>query len=74
VATGVETEVSQSGRSVTVLVLVEVGNDLVEVDAWIVEHLIVEVVTEPTMKDPKTYGNVAINKKMSLNILRSCSW
>jgi hypothetical protein len=37
VTTGVETDVSQSGRSVMVLVLVEVGIDLVEVVACIVE-------------------------------------
>lgn len=73
VTTGVETEVSRSGRSVTVLVLVELGIDLVEVDACLVEHLIVDVVLEPIMKDPKTHGNAAINKKMSLNILRLCS-
>lgn len=73
VTTGVETEVSRSGRSVTVLVLVELGIDLVEVDACLVEHLIVEVVLEPIMKDPKTHGNAAINKKTSLNILELCS-
>jgi hypothetical protein len=35
--------------------------------------MIVEAVIEPMKKDPKTYGNVAINKK-SLNILKVCSW
>jgi hypothetical protein len=73
VTTGVETEVSRSGRSVTVLVLVEVGIDLVEVRACLVEHLMVEVVVEPMMKDPKAYGNAASKKKMSLNILISRS-
>jgi hypothetical protein len=46
---------------------------LVEVDACLVEHLIMEVVLEPIMKDPKTHGNAAINKQMSLNILKLCS-
>jgi hypothetical protein len=36
VTTGDETEVSRSGRSVTVLVLVELGTNLVEVDACFV--------------------------------------
>jgi hypothetical protein len=31
------------------------------------------VVLEPIMRDPKTHGNAAITKKMSLNILKSCS-
>jgi hypothetical protein len=74
VTTGVETEVSRSGRRVIVLVLVELGIDLVEVDACLVEHLITEVVVEPIMMDPRTYGNAVIDKKMSLNILIFRSW
>jgi hypothetical protein len=49
------------------------NNDLVEVRPCLVEHLIVEVVVEPMMKDPKAYGKPASKKKMSLNILISRS-
>jgi hypothetical protein len=71
--TGVETEVRRSGRSVMVLVVVELGIDFVEVDASLVEHLIVEVVLEPMMIDPRTHGNVAMKKIISLSIVNICN-
>jgi hypothetical protein len=73
VMTGVETEVRRSGRSVMVLVVVELGIDFVEVDASLVEHLIVEVVLEPMMIDPRTHGNVAMKKIISLSIVNICN-
>jgi hypothetical protein len=71
--TGVETEVRRSGRSVMVLVVVELGIDFVEVDASLVEHLMVEVVLEPMMIDPRTHGNTAMKKIVGLNILNICN-